>query len=851
MTSLGFVLRMAAREVRASPRRLFLLTASVAVGVAALVAINSFTDNLRRSVREQARALLGADLSVSSRSPLPTSAEALLDTLVREGAELSRQTSFGGMAYVPRTAGTRLVQVAAVDGRFPFYGEVKTEPAAAYAELQQGRNVVVDPALLAALGARVGDSLSLGEARFRITGSVVSAPGNTGFRAALGPRIYIPARYLGETQLLGFGARAEYEAFLKLPSSVSPDAIVERTGPRLRAERIRVRTVTEDQENLNQSLSRLTGYLGLVALIALLLGGIGVASAVVVFIRQRIETIAVLRCLGAGSGKVFAIYGAEAALMGLAGSFVGAAAGAALQAFLPGLLTGLLPVDVDIALSWRAVLIGVAMGLWVSLVFALLPLLAVRRVPPLAVLRRPFESERQPRDRWRWVAMAVLAASTVALAAIQVGSWRQGAIFAGAVGVTLLLLWAAAWALTRAARRWLPSGWPYLWRQGLSNLHRPSNQTATVVLAIGFGAFLLGTLLLVQFNLLRQMRLTGGPERPNLVLFDIQPDQRPEVERLLKDVRLPSTAPVPIVPMRIASVKGTPVSQILGDTTTSSDDGPPGAWAFRREYRSTYRDTLVSSERLVAGRWWQSRSAVAGGPVAISMETEVATELGVGIGDTLVWDVQGVQMPSIVTSLRDVEWARFEPNFFVVFEPGALESAPQSLLTLTRIETPDARGAFQRRLAERLPNVTTLDLTALQETLERLLQRIVLAIRFMALFTLATGAIVLVGALATSRFQRIREGALLRTLGATSGQLLRIVLAEYVALGLMASLTASALAAIAAWALAKWMFEGQFALPALPLAALALGVVGLTVVVGLLNSRDVIRRRPLEVLRGE
>ncbi len=842
---------MAAREVRASPRRLFLLTASVAVGVAALVAINSFTDNLRRSVREQARALLGADLSVSSRSPLPTSAEALLDTLVREGAELSRVTSFGGMAYVPRTAGTRLVQVAAVDGGFPFYGEVRTEPAAAYVELQRGRHVVVDPALLAALGARVGDSLALGEARFRITGSVVSAPGNTGFRAALGPRIYIPARYLGDTQLLGFGARAEYEAFLKLPSAVAPEAIVERTGPRLRAERIRVRTVTEDQENLNQSLSRLTGYLGLVALIALLLGGIGVASAVVVFIRQRMETIAVLRCLGAGGAKVFAIYGTEAALMGLAGSLVGAAAGAALQAFLPGLFTGLLPVDVEIALSWRAVLVGIGMGLWVALVFALLPLLAVRRVPPLAVLRRPFESERQPRDRWRWAAMTALAASTVALAAIQVGSLRQGAIFAGAVGVTLLLLWAAAWALTRAARRWLPSGWPYLWRQGLSNLHRPSNQTATVVLAIGFGAFLLGTLLLVQFNLLRQMRLTGGPERPNLVLFDIQPDQRSEVDRLLKDSSLPSTAPVPIVPMRIASVKGTPVSRILGDTTAAGDDGPPGAWAFRREYRSTYRDTLVTSERLIAGRWWQPRGAGTSGPVAISVETEVATELGVGIGDAVVWDVQGVQMPSVVASLRDVEWARFEPNFFVVFEPGALEGAPQTLLTLTRIESPAARGAFQRRLAERLPNVTTLDLTALQETLERLLERIVLAIRFMALFTLATGAIVLVGALATSRFQRIREGALLRTLGATSGQLFRIVLAEYVALGLMASVTASVLAAIAAWALARWMFEGQFALPALPLAALALGVVGLTVVVGLLNSRDVIRRRPLEVLRGE
>jgi putative ABC transport system permease protein len=442
-----------------------------------------------------------------------------------------------------------------------------------------------------------------------------------------------------------------------------------------------------------------------------------------------------------------------------------------------------------------------------------------------------------------------------------VGSLRQGAIFSGAVGVVLLVLWLASWSMIRAARRWAPARWPYLYRQGLSNLHRPSNQTVTVVLAIGFGAFLLGTLLLVQFNLLRQLQLTGGPQRPNLVLFDIQPDQLPEVKRALADSRLPAVGPVPIVPMRIASIKGRPVSRILTDTTGGDEDGPSGAWAFRREYRSTYRDTLVGSERLVAGTWWtgsgaEGRSGSNGGegdgsPVPISVEVEVAAELGIGIGDTVVWDVQGLELPSVVTSLREVEWARFEPNFFVVFQPGSLEGAPHTLVTLTRIEDAAARGGFQRALAERLPNVTTLDLTVLQETLERLLDRVVLAIRFMALFTLATGAIVLVGALATSRFQRIREGALLRTLGATRGQLFRIVLAEYLALGLIAATVAAVLAAIAAWALATWVFEGRFALPVGPLAALTSGVVALTVIVGLLNSREVIRRTPLEVLRGE
>jgi putative ABC transport system permease protein len=847
VTAPGFVLRMAVREIRAAPRRLLLLTASVAVGVAALVAINSFTDNLRDSVRSQSQALLGADLALSSRRPLTRKAEAILDTLVAGGARLARLTSFSGMAYVPRTAGTRLVQVAAVDGPYPFYGEIRTQPAAAWSELQAGRHVVVDPSLLSALGARLGDTLALGETRFVITGSIVSAPGNVGIRAAFGPRIFIPARWLADTRLLGVGARAEYEAYLRLPPGKSPTAIADRYRSGLQAGRTRVRTVAEDQQSLNDALGRLAGYLGLVALIALLLGGIGVASGVVVFIRQRLDTIAVLRCLGASAGRVLAIYLTEAAAMGLAGSLLGAVLGVGAQQLLPGLLAGLLPVTVTPELSARAIALGVGMGLWVASIFALSPLLTVRRVPPLAALRRDLDpGARRNRDPWRWLSLAALAASTVALAAIQVGSWRRGAIFSAGVAVALLVLWGASWALIRVARRWLPAGWPYVWRQGVANLHRPFNQTTTVVLAIGFGAFLLGTLFLVQFNLLRQLRLTGGPTRPNLVLFDIQPDQQPVVQRALADAGLPSFGPVPIVPMRIQSVKGKPASATLADTS-AGPDGPGNAWAFRREYRSTYRDTLVTSERVVAGHWWTPGAKT----TEISVETGVARELGVRVGDEIVWDVQGVPLTTRVASLREVEWARFEPNFFVVFAPGALEGAPQSLVTLTRIDQPSQRGIFQRRLAERLPNVTTLDLSSVQETLERLIARVLLAIRFMALFTLGTGTLVLVGALATSRFQRAREGALLRTLGATRGQLFRIVLAEYVSLGLIASLVAVVLASVAGWALARFLFEGSFTLPIVPLGLLAAGVVTLTVVVGLANSREVLRLPPLEVLRAE
>jgi putative ABC transport system permease protein len=847
VTGTRFVLRMAARELRASPRRLLLLMGTVAVGVAALVAINSFTDNLRDSVRQQARALLGADLSLVSREPFSPRVEALLDTLSR-GSPQARVTSFAGMAYVPRTSGTRLVQVAAIAGPYPFYGAIRTSPRAAWKELQTGRHIVVDPSLLTALNAQIGDTLSLGDGRFVISGAIESAPSDVGFRFAFGPRVYIPAQYLKETGLLGPGARVQYEAFLRLRPSLSAQAVAARYRSVLAPERLRLRTVAEDQRNLNEVLSRLTGYLGLVALIALLLGGIGVASATVVFIRQRSETIAVLRCLGATAAQVFLIYLLEAGAIALIGSLVGALAGVTLQRLLPGVLAGILPVDVVPSISWKAVAVGVGCGLWVALVFAALPLLAVRRVSPLSALRRPFESERYPRDGWWIVASLALVASTVALAALQVGSWRQGAIFAGGIGGSLMVLWAASWALVRMVRRWLPASWPYVWRQGLANLHRPANQTVTLVLAIGFGAFLLGTLYLVQFNLLNQLRLSGGPARPNLVLFDIQPDQLPAVERELRETNLPVIGPTPIVPMRIRTIKGRPVAKLMADTARSDEGERSNAWAFRREYRSTYRDSVVASERVIAGKWWARGDRQ---PGKISIEQDLARELGVGVGDEIVWDVQGISVPSRVASLREVDWARFEPNFFVVFAPGTLEDAPRTFVTLTRIATPAARGSFQRRLAERFPNVSTLDLSLLQEALERLVDRVSLAIRFMALFSLAVGTLVLIGALATSRFQRVREGALLRTLGATRSQVFRVVLAEYLSLGLLASAVALVLAAVAGWAVARFLFDSTFSLPLLPMSVLTLTVVLLTVIVGLANSREVVRRTPLEVLREE
>jgi putative ABC transport system permease protein len=851
-----FAFTMAWRESRAALGRLWLLTASVSLGVAALVAINSFTDDLRLTVRDQARNLLGADLSLGSSARFSDRAEAELGRLAGT-AEVSRVVRFAAMAYAPTGTGARLVQVTAIDGGYPFYGTVETAPPLAWARLGHDRTVLVDESLLLALSARVGDTLALGDARFRIDGVVVSAPGDVAVRSAFGPRVFVSSRHLDDTHLLGLGARARYEAYVKLPPGADAQRLSERHRPALAAERVTLRTVSDQGRDLDRNLGRLGRYLGLVALIALLLGGLGVASAAHVLVKRKLETAAVLRCLGAAGSTVLAVYALQAAVLGAVGSLAGAAAGLGLQAVLPGLLGDFLPVATRAQPSWSAAAAGLGVGVWTAAAFALLPLSAMRRVSPLVVLRRDYEDGAgRGRDLLRWAVAGALALTVTALAMLQARNPAVGAVFAVAVGIVLGGLTIAARALMRALRAFFPRRWPYAWRQGVANLFRPANQTTAVVLALGFGAFLLNVVLLVQHNLLRDLRPGGGADKPNLVVFDVQPDQRAPVEQRLRAAGATPGEAAPIVPMRIQSVKGREVAAHLAeDASRPPQPGEGNAWALRREYRSTYRDTIGAGETVVAGTPWTAGSwkgrPGADDAVPVSIEQDLADELEVTLDDEIVWDVQGVPLRTRVAVLREVDWARFEPNFFVVFPEGPLDAAPQTRVMLARVDETPTRVRLQRELAESFPNVAAIDVTQVQQAVEGIVDRVSRAIRFISLFSLATGALVLLGALATSRYQRVREAVLLKTLGATRRQVLQIACVEYLGLGLLGASTALALSVAAAWALVRFVFEARFSAPPVPLTMLSLAVVALTVGVGLLSSLDLFRRTPLAVLRSE
>src|SRR4051794_12123656 len=700
------LLSLAWRESRTARRRLLLYMSSISLGVAALVAIDSFASNVTESVREQSRALLGGDVAFGARQGgFTPKADSLLDSLRQAGIRLARQTTFASMGLVERSGGTRLVQVRAVTPEYPFYGTITTSPAGRWAQLQRGKNALVDQSLLVTLDARVGDTLTLGYAKFAIIGALVNVPGDPGISATIGPRVFIPASYLDSTKLLGFGSRADYEAFAKLPENTDPATWLAPLRPRLERNRVRARTVVENEVNLTESIDQLSDFLGVVGLVALLLGCIGVASGVHAFVARKIDTVAVLRCLGATSRQVLIIYVLQAAVMGLVGAAVGAALGIAIQYALPLTVRDFLPVDVTVSLAPKAILVGLALGVWVAMVFALRPLLALRNVSPLQALRRDLESAPLTaglRDWPRVLVNAALAASVVGLAAWRSSTFKTALWMSVGIAAVLVVLLLSAIVLSGIARRVLRAGWPYVVRQGVANLYRPANQTRAVVLSLGFGAFLITTLYLVQANLLRQFDLTTSAARGNLLFFDVQDDQDAGVASIVKNAGFAVVQSTPIVTMRIKSVAGHTISEILTDTTRRG-----GAWALRREYRSTYRDTIQSSERVVAGRWFGKTPARDSQPAAeVSLEQDVAKELRVKIGDVLVWDVQGVEVPARVTSLRDVEWARFEPNFFAVFSPGALENAPKQFVLLTNVSDGVSAVRVQRSVVQRYPNVS-------------------------------------------------------------------------------------------------------------------------------------------------
>ena len=845
-----FSLSLAWREGRAGMRRIGAYAASVALGVAALVAVHSFSADVIRSIREESQLLLGGDLRLTSNAPISDSVGSIADSVVTEGGRLSRVTGLVSMVYAPGNGATRLTQVRGVEGGFPLYGRVETTPPGIWSRLGEPGIAIVDEAIPIQLGVGAGDTLQVGASSFVILGTVRGLPTDIGFQSAIGPRVFVARSELAASGLLEFGSVARHHIYLRMPAGEDPEDVEDRHWRFFRNQAVTSVTAQDQARRLTRGTRVLAWFLRVVGLTALLLGGIGAASAIHVYVKEKTTAVAVLRCIGARERSVFNAYLLQAVALGLVGSVAGVAGGIGLQRLLPLLITDVLPVTVEARVDRAAVVAGLATGMAAAALFALLPLLRIRGIAPLQALRADFEPEATARSRLdRVFAFGALVGGMLLLSLWQAPEPEHGLAFAGGLSAALLLLYGTAVALTRLTRRYFPARASYAVRQGVANLFRPQNQTAAVMLALGLGAFLITTVLAVQASLGRALSVDGGQDQPNLLFFDVQPDQRDGVTELVAEAGGGPVDLTPVVPARISSLNGRPAAEILRDRR----DGGPARWAVRRLYRNTSRAELSDSEELVAGRWWGADGDRDNGgdpPDGVSLDADLADDLRVGIGDRITWDVQGVPVTTTVQNLRRVDWERFDINFLVVAEPGVFDQAPRSYLGLARIVDPQARARMQRNLVLSLPNVSVLDLALIQEALDTILGRVGGAIRFLALFIALAGVVVLVGSLSTSRYQRMRESALLKTLGARRSLVRQVLLAEYTSLGVLAGLTGALLGVCSAWALVEFFFEMDFHLPVGRVAGVWLVVVALTVVTGFANSRGVLRRTPLETLRA-
>ena len=833
---------MSVREARRGLKPLLLSVMCVVMAVMSVVAAFSFQDNVQSSIGVQAKSLLGADLALDSRQPFTRDAEALIRSLA---SETSRQIGFSSMAYFVGSGKSRLVQVRALTGKFPFYGALETEPRSAVSEFEDGPNALVDENLMLQFDAGVGDLVRIGEQEFRIAGKLRKIPGEPVTFSLISPRVYIPMRYLEGSPLLQKGSLVRYRVYFKFDSQVDVDQLVRRLSPELERLGLRADTVSRRTQAISTSMENLSRYLRLAVFIAVLLAGVGVASGVHVYTKQKTATVAVLRCIGASPAETVIVNLIQVLIATLAGSLIGAGLGVASQSLLPLALKDFLPVTTTVSLSWSGIWAGLGIGLGTALLFALIPLLPLRKISPLLALRSSYETVEAVRDPLLWMIFAFIAAGITGFAVMTTASWRHGVYFTAGVLVVFGFLVGVARGIAALMRRLMPRLFSFPWRQGVANLYRPSNQTTAVILALGLGTFLMVTLYSVQSGLLNQVQERTGRGEPNLVVFDVRTDQKQEVRELFGSFRTPIREEVPVVTMRLAGIKNRPVGEIRGDPASKIPD-----WALRREYRSTYRGRLNDTERVVKGTW-RGNIVSDSEPIPISLEKGIAETLRVTTGDVLRFDVQGVSLLAQVASIREVDWQRLEPNFFVVFPEGVLESAPQFYAIVARTGSGRASASLQRALVERFPNVSVIDLTLILDTLDSILGKVSDAIRFVALFTIVTGIAVLASAVLSSRSQRLKESILLRTLGAPRSQIVTIILAEYLFLALTSCLTGTLLGSLASWGLSFYFFHTAATVAPATIVAILVSITAVTVMAGVLGCWGIFQRSALEALRAE
>jgi putative ABC transport system permease protein len=842
-----FVVRMAWREMRSAWRRLLFFFLCLSVGVASIVTLRSIVQSVRAALRAEARTLLGGDLALSTGRDWTPGILEEIDRLAARVPADRRDRQVETLTMVrpadPTKEASRLVEVVGVSAAYPLYGSLQLEGGRPFtSRVFERRGVLVRPDLMAQLDVAVGDDVVIGDARYTIRGVVAAEPGRRGAGFSFGTRVFIGLRELEDSGLLEFGSRATRRLLLKMPEAEA-ETLARDLRRAFADQFVSVRTSRSTEDQLGRDLGRAEDYLSLGGLIILMLGGVGVWSVIRVFVQQKLRSIAILKCVGASTRQILAVYVAQVALMGLTGSAIGVLAAAATLAWLRPIIAGAVGLDTAVGLTPSAVGQGAGIGLLVALLFAVVPLLDVRHVRP-ALLLRASDPARPKRDAV-WLGSTIgIGTLLVGVAAWQAGSWRVGAILAASLAGVSVVLLGAGLLLIRAMRP-LQRSRQLAVRYASRRVGRPGSQVRPVLLAVGLGAFLVVGVRLLQGDLLRAMAVTMRPDSPDMFLVDVQPDQADAVRGFLRD-RGTARDPVliPVLRARITAVRGK-------ETVLESYEDVRGRGrGLGREYVVTYRPGLAENERVVAGEFWPAAPAAG---AQVSVEQGLAERERVRLGDRIRFDILGRGIEATVTSIRVVDWADVRTGgFMFVFRPGLLESAPGMFIVPAIGPAGSAdRARFQRDLTVRFPNVSVIDVREILAGVTRVLRSVTLAVTVVGSLVLASGILILIGSVSMTRFQRMYETAVLKTLGATSGLIAAMLAVEFGLIGAAAGAIGSAAALGLSWVVGRWVLDLPWDPAFGTLLFAVLAAILLVAVVGVGASLDVLKRKPLATLRAE
>jgi len=850
--------RIAAREMSSSRGKFFFVILSVAIGVAALTGVRGFSSSFRSTLLNRARSIMAADLSARMfQQPTPEQQKGL-DEIVASGVEITPVTELLSMASAPKTLDPLLISLKAVDpAMYPFYGEVELAPAAPLRSVVGRDSVAVADDLLVRLRLKIGDQLKIGTQMFRIAAVVVNEPDRLSGNFAAGPRVLISREGLDASGLLAPGSHAGQRYLFKVPKPRNGAPISDQAVADLKARlekllpEAQIIDYRETNPALTQGLDRATSLLSLMSLVALVLGAVGVAMAMRAHLQQRLDTIAIMKSLGARSGQIMKIYLLQTLILGLAGGVLGVALGVGVQLAFPYLLAKLINVDTDLHVQLSTVFTGLAAGVLTTLLFTLPPLLDIRAVRPILILRRAVEDNDDPfvtairrkitKNLAQIGSALLILAGLAAIATTLSDSATVGKVFSlGLVGVLLVLLAASAAVLAglkfflSKTRLHLPSSV----RHGLANLYRPGNPSAALLAALGMGVMQIMTVYLVQQAVVTELHISSAPNLPNVFLVDITNDEVNGIRSLLKAQPSVTAAPelLPVVSSRIIEIDGVPANQAKLKNFPKR---------MLQSISLTWFDAPPPGTKIIEGKWWAADEKQ---PV-VAIDQRSADRLRVHVGSHVTFAAQDSRFVATVVALTKADGQHAYSRVEFILPQQALAGLPVVWYGGVHAD-PAHVGELQRALYNAFPTVTVINVAQALETVRAVVIQITYVIQFLAAFSIFAGIIILASSIAGTRYRRIREVVVLKTLGATRARIATVFSIEFAVLGLVAGLVGVTFANVIARVLLTrltvvYHFRWTWSVGAL------LATAGLMVVTGWLASHRILGQKPLEVLREE